>query len=331
MSVQITIVGLGQIGASIGLSLADHPERVQRTGHDRSLEVARQAEKLGALDRVVANLPASVREADLVLLSLPIDQIRETLALIAPDLKEGAVVMDTGPVKQVVASWVSDLLPEGRHYVGLTPVLNPAYLHAVDSGVEAAHADLFRGGLIGIIAPPRTGSEAIKLAADLARLLGATPLFADPAEMDSQMAATHILPQLLGAALLNATVDQPGWREGRKIAGRAYAEATGPIVQLSGARTLAQSALLNRENVLRVIDSATAALQAIRSDVETEAAGALEERLQRAIRGRERWWQARQSGEWINGEAPSGNASPSLGVFGRLLGLGQRPKSKKGS
>ena len=75
MAIQITIVGLGQIGASMGLALANRPELLRRVGHDRDLKTARQAEKLGALDRVEMNLPKAVRGADLVVLSLPVDQI----------------------------------------------------------------------------------------------------------------------------------------------------------------------------------------------------------------------------------------------------------------
>jgi prephenate dehydrogenase len=332
MTVQITIVGLGQIGASIGLSLAEYPDQVSRIGHDQNFEIARQAEKMGALDKVAINLPSAVRESDMVLLSLPIDQIRDTLALIAPELKQGAVVMDTSPVKEVVAAWASELLPEGRHYIGLLPVLNPAYLHTIDTGLEAAHADLFRQGLMAIIAPPRSGSEALKAAADLVRLIGATPLFADPAEVDGVMAATHVLPQLLAAALLNATLDQPGWREGRRFAGRAYAEGTGPIVHLSGPKTLSSSVLLNRHNVLRMIDASIAALQAIRADIHEENGSALEERLERARQGRERWWQQRQAGAEARHDEEArtptdGHASASM--FDRLLGLGRKSGAKQ--
>jgi prephenate dehydrogenase len=330
MTIQITIVGLGQIGCSVGLALANQSELLRRVGHDRELEVARRAEKLGALDKVEINLPKAVREADLVLLSLPMDQIRDTLTIIAPDIKAGAVVMDTGPIKEIVAAWAGELLPAGRFYVGLTPVINPAYLHEAESGLQAAHADLFRGGMMAIVAPPRTGSEAIKLAADLTRLLGATPLFADPLEIDSLMAATHLLPQLLAAGLLNATVDQPGWQEGRKLAGRAYAEASAPIVHLSEAPTLAASVMLNRENVLRVMDGTIAALQAIRSDIDNQEISLLEERLQRARQGRERWFKQRQSSDWMNDEAVAANdVQTGSAIFGRLLGLGRKPKPKK--
>ena len=266
--------------------------------------VARQAEKIGAIDRIDINLPHSVSGADLVVLSLPLDQIRETLEIIAPDLRENCVVMDTGSAKEAVAAWAAELLPEGRHYVGLTPVLNPAYLHEVDLGINAARPDLFQGGLMAIVAPAQADSAAIKMAADLTRLLGAVPLFADPLEVDGVMAATHLLPQLMAAALLNATVDQPGWREGRKFAGRAYAESTAPAVLPGDAYSLAATALLNRDNTLRVLDSAIAALSAIRSDIDQQDEAALDERLSRARKGRDTWWKGRRSLEWVNDGAP---------------------------
>jgi prephenate dehydrogenase len=256
------------------------------------------------------------------------DQIRETIEWIAPDLKEGAVVMDTAPVKEVIAGWIHELLPPERHYVGLTPVLNPAYLHEIDAGIGAAHADLFQRGLIAIVSPPNTRSDAIKLAADLTRLLGATPLFADTAEMDGLMAATHLLPQLLAAVLLNVTVDQPGWREGRKIAGKAYAEVSGGMTQPTSPASLASTALYNRDNSLRVIDSAIAALQAIRADLNNRDDKSLLQRLERAYNGRELWWGQRQVGDWANEELPAGVEAPKAGdVFGKLIGI--RPKSKK--
>ncbi len=329
MTVQITIVGLGQIGASVGLALAEKKDLFHRIGHDRDPNISRAALKLGAIDRFAVNLPSSVREADIVLLALPMDQIKETLSIIAEDLREDVVVMDTGPVKEVVAAWVGELLPAKRHYVGLTPVLNPNYLLDIDSGLDAARADLFRGGLLGIVSPPRTPSEAIKLAADLTRLLGANPLFVDPIEIDSLMAATHILPQLLSASLLNATVDQPGWREARKVAGRAYAEVTSPTVQLSDPKALRSSVMLNREHVLRVIDGLTAALQAIRTDIENDDAQALESRLDRAREGRELWWRQRQNPDWDESYSASAEMPGGSEIFGRLLGIRRKPKKKE--
>ena len=123
MTIQITIIGLRQIGTSIGLALKEHQELVKRVGHDRDAAVARQAEKLGAVDQISFNLPASVKQADLVILTEPFDEMQATLKIIATDLREGAVIMDTAPVKQAYSDWVTEILPPERHYVSLLPAL----------------------------------------------------------------------------------------------------------------------------------------------------------------------------------------------------------------
>ena len=326
MTVQLTIIGLGQIGASVGLALASQKEVLRRVGHDKEPNIAKRARDMGVIDKVEFNLHAAVQGADLVLLTLPTDQIRETLSLIAEDLKEGAVVMDTAPVKEIIVAWATELLPAQRYYIGLTPVLNPAYLHTTDTGLDAARADLFKNGLIAISAAPHTISDAVKLAAVLTRLLGSSPLFADPLEMDGLMAATHLLPQLLAAGLLNATISQPGWREGRKVAGRAYAEATGPIAHMT-TEGLAAEAVLNRENVLRMLDGTLATLAAIRNDIDSHNQAALEERLERARQGRELWWKQRLVGDWAGPEVTPTEMPTSSSIFGSLIGL--RTKTKK--
>jgi prephenate dehydrogenase len=329
MAVKITIIGLGQIGTSVGLALKDKPDLLERYGYDRDLGNARLAENRGALDRVFINLPNAVSEADIVFLSLPMNEVQETLKLIAPDLSEGAVVMDSAPVKGVVADWAAELLPEGCFYVGLIPVINPAYLHTVDSGIDAAHEDLFRNTPMLIAAPPGTASAAVKLAADLTRLLGATPLFAELVELDSLMASTHILPQLIGAALVNATVDQPGWHEGRKLAGRPYAEVTGPASHMSKPEALANSALLSQENVLRTMDGFIGTLQSIRTDIANGDQELLTDRLKRAYEGRERWWKQRLAADWSNEQRPAAEIPTASEVFGRLLGLGRKRSTKE--
>jgi prephenate dehydrogenase len=318
---------MGQIGTSVGLALADQPEVIHRLGHDRELRIARRAKKMGALDKVSMNLPSSVEKADLVLLALPVDQIRETLEIVREDLKEGAVVMDTGPAKQVVAAWVDELLPPGRFYVGLSPVLNPVYLHDIDVGAEAAHPDLFRDGLMGIVSPPGVPSEAIKLAADLARLLKATPLFADPVEMDGLVAATHILPQLMAAGLLNATIGQPGWQEARKVAGRSYAEVTAPVMYPTEPSTLTTAAMLNRENVMRVLDGLVASIHAIRNDLSIEDNESLEEKLNRAREGRKIWLQGRLRADWAAEGASTVEAPTASEMFGRFIGRGKKKEN----
>jgi prephenate dehydrogenase len=329
MTVQITIVGLGQIGASIGLALAGRQDLVYRVGHDRESGIARQAEKKGALDKVVVNLPAAVHNADIVMLALPVDQIRDTLNIIKEDLKIGAVVMDTSLAKQAVMNWVAELVPAERHYIGLMPAVNALYLHEAETGIEAAHADLFRNSLIGIVASPSVNSEAIKLAADLVKLIGATPLFADLMELDGLMAKTQILPQLMAAALLDATLDQPGWVEARKLAGKSYTQVTAPILIPTEASSLQAATMLNRVNVVRLLDELVASLQAMRAEIAGEDSVGLSRRLEHARIGREEWWSQRLADRWPGDETPSVKAPTTAEVFGQLIGLRKRQQKDK--
>lgn len=330
MAITLTIIGLGQIGASVGLGLQEHTALLTRRGYDREREICQKAAQNGALDKAYSDPEQAVSAADLVLLALPVDQIRPALERIASHLKAGAVVMDTAPAKGAIARWAAELLPQGCEYIGLLPVLNPTYLYTVDSGLEAAHADLFVNTPMLIAAPPGVSSTAVRHAADLTRLLGAAPLFAEVAEMDSLMASTHILPQLMAAALINATTDQPGWQEGRKLAGRSYAEATAPLSLIGSPQALSRAAALNAEDTLRAIDTLIASLQRIRSDIASQDHDTLRERLERARSGHERWWQGRQSADW-NTEISKPTELPERpNFFGSLMGS-RKPKNPKTS
>lgn len=323
MPVKLSIIGLGQIGTSAGLALRNFGELVERCGYDVDLTTLRHARQIGALDCSVEDLTNVVQEADLILLCLPMNEVHGTLSQIAPHLKAEAVVLDTAPVKSVVAGWAAELLPAGCAYVGLVPVINPAYLQTHDSGQEAAQADLFRDTPMLIAAPSNTPSAAIKQAADLTRLLGATPLFAELFEVDALMASTHVLPQILSAALVNAVLETPGWSQGRQLAGRPFAELSGLITQTSQPDAISEAAVYGSDDLLRALDSLMAALGHMRSDIAAADRTSLASRLQRARRARQLWWQRRQAANWSNDTQQTPELSAGSQVFERLLGVGR--------
>lgn len=332
MSVQITIIGMGQIGTSIGLALGEHKDLFLRIGHDKDLKTARKAKEAGAFDRMENNLPNSVAGAQIVILALPVDQIEETLKIIASEIIEDAVIMDTAPVKSQVLAWARDLLPPRRYYIGLTPALNPAYLDSFDHGVEAAHTDLFKGGLIAIVSSSGIPAEAMKLATDFIHLLGAQHLFIDPIELDSMMAATHILPQLTAAALLNTTVDQPGWMDARKLASSPFAAATQAILEAPDASSLSSQAISAHEHLVRLIDALVNNLYVLRDQLSSKEGEKLKQELRRAILSREKWLNERNTTSWAANDAGVQSEVPSSRqMFARMFTFsgGRKPKQPK--
>ena len=332
MTIKITLIGMGQVGTSIGLALASQKDAFLRVGNDKDIKVANRAKELGAVDSVEFNLPKAVADAAIVILAIPLDQIHETLQFIASDLKEDAIVMDTAPVKVHVLQWVNELLPPHRHYIGLVPVFNPAYLDLCATGVEAARADLFKNGLMAILSPGEAPSEAIKLATDFASLLGASHLFIDPIELDSMMANIHIMPQLLSAALLNATVNQPGWYDARKLTGRPYAQVSSAIATSAEAGSLASQALAAQDLLVKHLDNLLATLHELRNQLAAGDAENLRQELEKARAGRDKWLEERRVGSWIPAENVPNVVLPTAGQELKRMftfGGGRKPKQPK--
>jgi prephenate dehydrogenase len=283
---------------------------------------------MGAFDRISTNLRAAVENADIVVLAVPVDEIHETLQIIALHLKEESVVMDTSPLKVAVAAWAKEILPPKRYFVSITPSLNPLYLDQLDYGPDSAHEDLFQNSLMVVTHSADTPADAIQLACDLVTLLGAQLLFADAYESDGLQAAQHQLPWLVSAALLNATTTQPGWQEGRKLAGALFARVTSAADNFDERELLGQAVLLNRDNVLRVIDNLLEALQRLRQAIADQDSQTLQKLLEQARNSRIDWLGQRKTANWDTTFAQVSMPS-AVERFGRLIGLRDRAKKRK--
>ena len=329
MSTQITIIGLGQIGASIGMALKDKKTSLHRVGYDKDQGVARDAETQGVVDQI-KGIPEAIQEADIVLLCLPLGEMRVTLQKIGLRLKENAIVMDTAPLKSSMIEWTKATLPAGRFYIGLVPAVTMDAVSAPEMGFKAARPDLFKNTVMVVDAPPGTPYEVEQLAMNLARLLDAKPMLADIAESDGLMTSAHLLPQLTSAALLDATIDQPGWADARKLAGRPFVGVTGGLAYYDDPASLKEAALANRPAVIHALDVLMASLKGLRDDIEKGDVEALQDRLGQAFDARERWLDERGAAEWLR-EGGDAQELPELGeqILQTLFGSRVIDRNKK--
>ena len=289
MTINITLLGLGRMGTSIGLALGRKPGQFERTGFDWRKANAAHALKLSAIDRVEDNLADSVKRSQVIFMAVPMHRVRETLQGIAAEVRDETVILDTSPAKASVTAWVKEIIPTRCHYVGIHASLNPRITIEQGEGIQSARADLFEKGIMAIAAPPGTPSGAIDLAADLAGLIGARPFFCDMAEMDGMSTAMKLLPQLVSTALLNASQGQHTWRDAIHFAGQEIESASSGIAGRVESASLREAVLLNRTDLLRSLDMFRTALQALRSDIENDQGDSLEKKLEAARTGRQKW------------------------------------------
>ncbi|MBI9044351.1 MAG: prephenate dehydrogenase/arogenate dehydrogenase family protein [Anaerolineaceae bacterium] len=329
--VNLTIVGLRRLGASIGLALTEEKANIVRTGTDSSREVLRKAEKLGVVDNSVYNLHKAVEDADIVVLAIPVDEIQDTLVQIAPDLKEGTVILDSSPAISQVTDWADDLLPEGRHFGSMVPSLNPEFMNLEEDTIEGAHPELFKNGVMAVTTPAGSDPGVLKLATNLTSYLGATPYYTDPVEFEGLIAAGQLLPEVVAASLLNATTKKPGWIEGRKLAGRAFDQATRPVFHLEDEKIAGKTIMLNRENVLRKVDDMIVELNKFKEALENHDEDILHDLIKGAQEDRALWVHQRKNQDWQTTATIPQEDIPSIGeTFNRLMfgGLFKRKKDK---
>ena len=87
MKTQLTIIGLGQIGTSVGMALNKYKDQIIRIGHDKHRVIGNRAKDLDAVDKITLTLSGSVKDADIVLIALPFHEIYPVLEHISQDLK----------------------------------------------------------------------------------------------------------------------------------------------------------------------------------------------------------------------------------------------------
>jgi prephenate dehydrogenase len=320
---RIAIIGINPITAAIALALKEHKDAPEIVGYDAETVAADLARARGALDRAERKLDRVCQDADLVFVAVPLPDIRETFATIAPHLKPGAFVIDTTRLKAPVMEWAGELLPENVLFVGGHVILNPAVVGLEPlENLDEVSADLLTEALYCFVTPPGASDVIINACAGLAQVLGVNPLFMDVTEHDGLQAGVEGLSDVVAIALLRATMDTPGWKEMRKFADHRFAVATEAAADASDRHF---AIFLNRENILRRLDVLLHELLYLRDLLSQDREKMLEQAFAAAAEGREQWIAERNQGMWISKQADSSAQIPGVGKQIRQMFLGGRP------
>ncbi len=260
---KVSILGTGTIGTSLALALKANVATVEIVGHDREHARAGEARKMGALDRTSWNLHKAVEGADLIVLAMPLFEIRDTLMHISESARPDAVIMDVAELKKPVLAWAKELLPDTVHFIGSNPLVSVPSI-----GPSGATETLFKDKRFALVPSPTAKGEAIDLVSKVVQVVGAEPLFITADEHDSMIAAMHHMPALLALAYGQVVFGSPSWRDMREMTTASFNRATMlPTYDVEELYTL----LLNNRAALRpwvraVQEALTTLLDLLESD-----------------------------------------------------------------
>ena len=198
---RVAIIGLGLLGGSIGLAVRERAPGIVTTGFDANPDVRTKAAERGLVGTVCESAADAVREADLVILCVPVGAMKAAAADIAAALPPHAIVSDVGSSKQSVADDLAAALP-GATVIPAHPVAGTE-----QSGPEAGFATLFVNRWCILTPPAGADQVAVDALAEFWRQLGAKIEIMDPQHHDLVLAVTSHIPHLIAYTIVGTASD----------------------------------------------------------------------------------------------------------------------------
>jgi prephenate dehydrogenase len=290
---KIAIVGVGLIGASIGMAVRKRRLAKEVAGIGRRAASLAAAKKVGAVTVATTNLAKGVDGADLVVVCTPVDGIVEHVQAVASVLQGGTsvregstrsrreayecgvLVTDVGStkaeiVRQIDMAQRDSTWPANVRFIGSHPIAGNE-----KRGPKHGSADLFVERTVIITPTGDAKREDVRRVKQFWLALGAKVVTLSPAEHDMAVAAVSHLPHLLASAIAGATPARyvgfsgSGWLDTTRIA--------------SGDPALWRQILLaNRNNVLDALKTFDEQWNEFRKALEAADATALERLLAQA-------------------------------------------------
>lgn len=279
---KLVIIGVGLIGGSAARAARRAGLARRIVGVGRPSENLDNALRLGVID-AVEPIDQAVSDADLVLLAMPVGQMPDVMAAIAPHLAAKAIVTDAGSTKgDVVAAARANLGNKLPQFVPGHPIAG-----AEKSGVLAAKTELFDGKNVVLTPLPENPAASVDKVTDFWRSCGAFVIDM-PVEMhDRIFAAVSHLPHVLAFALVEEIARRPnadqlfafaagGFRDFSRIAG-------------SSPEMWRDICLANRPAMLQELDAYIERLQEIRGLIDAGDGDALAAAFEHARNARTDW------------------------------------------
>lgn len=220
---KISIIGCGLIGGSIGLALKKSFYAGEIVGVDRK-KVIEKAIYSGAIDWGTEEIEKGVKNAEMVILATPVQEIIRLLSKIEPFLTKQCLITDTGSTKKEILQEARKVYSDKYDFIGGHPMAG-----LEKGGIEYADPDLFSGKpYITVSGRENSNLAGLKMSAFL-KLINALEIKLNASEHDRIIALVSHVPQLIAVIMTNlfGSLVQEGYNEEcLKIGGNAFNEMT---------------------------------------------------------------------------------------------------------
>lgn len=270
----LTIVGIGLIGGSMALSLKESGFANTVLGVDNNKAHEQKALELGLVDEVLP-LQEAIRQADIVMLAIPVSACVQLLPFVMDHITGKQVVLDAGSTKQSLIEVIASH-PNRKRYVATHPMWGTEF-----SGPEAAVKGAFVDKATVICNKEESDADAVETAERLYRALGMHLVYMNAADHDVHVAYVSHISHITSFALANTVLQKEKEEDAIFELASGGFESTVRLAKSNPAMWV-PIFMQNRENVLDVLNEHITQLRKFKACLEKENYTYLQELIEEA-------------------------------------------------
>jgi cyclohexadieny/prephenate dehydrogenase len=199
---RVALIGLGLIASSMFWAMKRNGLAGHVTGYARSAATRDTARRIGLCDTVCDSMADAVKDADLVVLAVPVGVMGQVAAEVGQHLKPGATLTDVGSVKRQVIIDVAPHVPPEVHFIPAHPLAGTEH-----SGPESGFATLFDHRWCLLVPPEGSDPDAVDTLTRYWKGLGSNVDVMDPDHHDLVLAVTSHCPHLIAYTMVGVADD----------------------------------------------------------------------------------------------------------------------------
>ena len=206
---RLCVIGVGLIGGSLARALRQANAVDEVIGYGRDVAHLQMAQKLGVIDHYVTDAAEAVKDADMVVLAIPLGSMQGVMEQISPALSPNCILTDVGSAKASVISAARAVFGEVPKFL----VPGHPIAGTEKSGVEASFAELFQNRRVILTPTDSNTAETIQKVRTMWEACGASVVEMGVTHHDEILAATSHLPHMLAYALVDTLARMDDSRE----------------------------------------------------------------------------------------------------------------------
>jgi prephenate dehydrogenase len=280
---RLAVIGCGLMGGSFARALRQRGLVSHISGYSPSASTRDLALSMGVIDEACDSVSQAVKQADVVLLSVPVQASIDALRAMAVHLGEHVLLMDVGSTK-------SDVIAAARSTLGQAlPRFVPAHPIAGKevAGVRHADADLYLNRQVFLTPMSETDPSLTARAHSIWQALGSKVGVLTPDVHDQTFAAVSHLPHLLAFAYINGLTRQDQGERIMSMGGPGFKDFS--RIAASDPTVWRDILLANREQVLGQLSCTQQALSELIHAMQTGDGQRLSQLIESSRQARSNW------------------------------------------